>query len=72
MTQASAKPLPSGQRLVLALLWLAVIAVAGWAIGQRLQLSGDLRKFMPAPHATAATEELPAARAADASEVATL
>jgi len=25
-----------------------VIAVAGWAIGQRLQLSGDLRKFMPA------------------------
>ena len=37
----------SGQRTALALLWLALIAVAGWAIGQRLQLSGDLRKFMP-------------------------
>lgn len=34
-------------RLMLALLWLALLAVAGWAIGQRLQLSGDLRKFMP-------------------------
>lgn len=34
-------------RLALALLWLALLAVAGWAIGQRLQLSGDLRKFMP-------------------------
>lgn len=34
-------------RLGLALLWLALLAVAGWAIGQRLQLSGDLRKFMP-------------------------
>ncbi len=34
-------------RLMLALLWLALLAVAGWAIGQHLQLSGDLRKFMP-------------------------
>lgn len=34
-------------RLALALLWLALLAVAGWAIAQRLQLSGDLRKFMP-------------------------
>ena len=34
-------------RLALALLWLAVLALAGWAITQRLQLSGDLRKFMP-------------------------
>ncbi|MCL1635033.1 MMPL family transporter [Luteimonas sp. SX5] len=34
-------------RLMLALLWLALLAVTGWAIGQRLQLSGDLRKFMP-------------------------
>ncbi|MEP6906464.1 MAG: hypothetical protein ABI858_00565 [Pseudoxanthomonas sp.] len=35
-------------RIALALLWLALLAVAGWAISQRLQLSGDLRKFMPA------------------------
>ena len=31
----------------MALLWLALLAVAGWAISQRLELSGDLRKFMP-------------------------
>ena len=35
------------RRLALALLWLALLAVAGWAIGSRLQLSGDLRRFMP-------------------------
>lgn len=35
------------RRLALALLWLAALALAGWAIGQRLQLSGDLRRFMP-------------------------
>ena len=40
--------LTARSRLALALLWLALLAVAGWAIGQRLQLSGDLRKFMPA------------------------
>ena len=38
----------SRSRLALALLWLALLLLAGWAIGQRLQLSGDLRKFMPA------------------------
>ena len=37
----------SSKRLLLALLWLALLAMAGWAISQRLQLSGDLRKFMP-------------------------
>ncbi|MBC7991528.1 MAG: MMPL family transporter, partial [Luteimonas sp.] len=37
----------SSKRLLLALLWLALLAVAGWAISQRLELSGDLRKFMP-------------------------
>ena len=36
-----------GQRIALALLWLALLAVAGWAIGQRLHVTGDLRKFMP-------------------------
>lgn len=35
------------RRLALALLWLAALALAGWAIGQRLELSGDLRRFMP-------------------------
>ncbi|MEG3791329.1 MMPL family transporter [Lysobacter sp. CCNWLW3] len=35
------------RRLALALLWLAALAAAGWAIGQRLELSGDLRRFMP-------------------------
>lgn len=35
------------RRLALALLWLAALAVAGWAIGANLQLSGDLRRFMP-------------------------
>jgi predicted exporter len=37
----------SRQRLGLALLWLALLLGAGWLVGQRLQLSGDLRKFMP-------------------------
>ena len=40
--------LTARSRIALALLWLALLAVAGWAISQRLQLSGDLRKFMPA------------------------
>ena len=35
-------------RLALALAWLAVLLAAGWWVGQHLQLSGDLRKFMPA------------------------
>ncbi|MDQ3228688.1 MAG: hypothetical protein M3Q13_02985 [Pseudomonadota bacterium] len=39
---------PSTKRTALALLWLALLAIAGWAISQRLELSGDLRKFMPA------------------------
>ncbi|MFD0738723.1 MMPL family transporter [Lysobacter koreensis] len=47
MTRQNPKPLSSRQRLALALLWLALLAVAGWAIGQKLELSGDLRKFMP-------------------------
>src|SRR5688500_5775648 len=41
------KPLAARTRIALALLWLALLAVAGCAISQRLQLSGDLRKFMP-------------------------
>ena len=38
----------SRKRTALALLWLALLAIAGWAVSQRLELSGDLRKFMPA------------------------
>ncbi|MET0582139.1 MAG: hypothetical protein ABWZ08_09230 [Pseudoxanthomonas sp.] len=40
--------LSARSRIVLALLWLALLALSAWAITQRLQLSGDLRKFMPA------------------------
>jgi len=43
----------STRRLLLALLWLALLLVAGWLVGQHLQLSGDLRKFMPAPQTPA-------------------
>ena len=38
----------STTRLLLALAWLLLLLVAGWTLGQRLELSGDLRKFMPA------------------------
>lgn len=34
-------------RIGLALLWLLALLVAGWWVAPRLQLSGDLRKFMP-------------------------
>ncbi len=35
-------------RMTLALVWLALLLVSGWWISQQLQLTGDLRKFMPA------------------------
>jgi len=35
------------RRLALALAWLGLLLLAGALIGPRLQLSGDLRKFMP-------------------------
>ena len=41
------------RRLLLALLWLAALALAGWALSARLQLSGDLRRFMPEPRTPA-------------------
>lgn len=34
-------------RTALALIWLIVLVAAGFFIGERLQVSGDLRKFMP-------------------------
>src|SRR5688572_17346956 len=42
-------PMTPNRRLAFALLWLALLAIAGWWIGAHLQLTGDLRKFMPAP-----------------------
>ncbi|MFC5579018.1 MMPL family transporter [Lysobacter niabensis] len=41
------------RRLILALLWLAALLVAGFLLGRHLELSGDLRKFMPAPQTPA-------------------
>lgn len=48
MTTPERQPLTARLRLALALLWLSLLGAAGWAIGQQLELSGDLRKFMPA------------------------
>ncbi|WP_254459576.1 hypothetical protein [Xanthomonas sacchari] len=42
------RALGSKMRISLALLWLAVLTVAGIRLGNALQVSGDLRKFMPA------------------------
>lgn len=41
------------RRLALALLWLAALVAVGWAVTLRLQLSGDLRRFMPEPQTPA-------------------
>ncbi len=38
---------PAARRLALAFAWLAALAVAGWWISQHLNVSGDLRRFMP-------------------------
>lgn len=35
------------RRIALAFVWLIMLIGAGWFISQRLQVSGDLRKFMP-------------------------
>lgn len=47
-TATPSRSLSSRTRLTLALLWLATLLLLGWWIAPRLQLSGDLRKFMPA------------------------
>ncbi|HZX79136.1 MMPL family transporter [Lysobacter sp.] len=41
------------RRLALALLWLAVLGLLAVLVAPRVQLSGDLRKFMPAPQTPA-------------------
>jgi predicted exporter len=55
----------SGHRLGFALAWLALLLVAGWFVGQHLQLSGDLRKFMPPGDSTTTAGTFQAAGAAD-------
>src|SRR3546814_698272 len=52
----SSSPPPHGDRFMsarlripFALLWLGVLLLAGLWISAHLQLTGDLRKFMPAP-----------------------
>lgn len=47
------KPLSASLRVTLALCWLALLVVAGWALSSRVQLSGDLRAFMPDPRTPA-------------------
>ncbi|GAB3346412.1 hypothetical protein GCM10027430_04180 [Lysobacter tyrosinilyticus] len=51
-------------RIALALLWLALLALAGWLLGSRMELTGDLRKFMPARLSNRRAQEFRAARAA--------
>ncbi|PPT59129.1 hypothetical protein XarbCFBP8150_21275, partial [Xanthomonas arboricola] len=41
--------LNANRRIGLALLWLALLAVAGFWLSETLKVTGDLRKFMPAP-----------------------
>ena len=55
-------------RIVFALPWLAALLLAGWWIGAHLQLTGDLRKFMPAQDTTGRGHDADAARAAFESE----
>ena len=53
MSEANARPMSSTRRLALALLWLALLAILALFVAPRVQLSGDLRKFMPAPQTPA-------------------
>lgn len=43
----------AARRLALALLWLVSLLILATLVAPRLQLSGDLRKFMPAPQTPA-------------------
>jgi predicted exporter len=49
----SERPMSATRRLALALLWLALLAILALFVTPRLHLSGDLRKFMPAPQTAA-------------------
>ncbi|MFE0501159.1 MMPL family transporter [Lysobacter soli] len=50
---AGERPMSATRRLALALLWLALLALLALFVAPRMQLSGDLRKFMPAPQTPA-------------------
>ncbi len=54
----------ASRRTALALVWLVVLIGAGFAISQRLQVSGDLRKFMPGHRDNRRDQKSRAARAA--------
>ncbi len=56
-------------RLALSLLWLALLVVLGWSVSQRLEMSGDLRKFMPAQNINSRATKHDAARAACVGQV---
>ncbi|MCC5069027.1 hypothetical protein [Xanthomonas campestris] len=58
--------LNANRRIRLALLWLALLAVAGFWLSETLKVSGDLRKFMPALSKLKALLLPDAARAAGA------
>lgn len=45
--------LNANRRIGLALLWLTLLAVAGFWLSQTLKVTGDLRKFMPVPRTPA-------------------
>ncbi|HXH00915.1 MAG TPA: MMPL family transporter [Xanthomonadaceae bacterium] len=47
------RPLTAPTRLALALSWLAVLLLLAWWVSGRLQLGGDLRRFMPEPRTPA-------------------
>lgn len=50
---AGERPMSATRRLALALLWLVLLALLALFVAPRVQLSGDLRKFMPAPQTPA-------------------
>ncbi|WP_370512607.1 hypothetical protein [Xanthomonas phaseoli] len=56
--------LNANRRIGLALLWLALLAVAGFWLSETLKVTGDLRKFMPALSKNDASLQPDAARAA--------
>ncbi|HHW4680376.1 MAG TPA: MMPL family transporter, partial [Xylella taiwanensis] len=43
----------AGCRIGIALLWLVLLVVVAWWLSDRLQLTGDLRQFMPEAHTPA-------------------
>ncbi|ATS36830.1 hypothetical protein XcfCFBP6990P_20290 [Xanthomonas citri pv. phaseoli var. fuscans] len=54
--------LNANRRIGLALLWLALLAVAGLWLSETLKVTGDLRKFMPALRKNNASLQPDAAR----------